>query len=127
MIESLKEGGYLFLSVPNRNGVLRLIENKGKPLDFPPHHLTRWSKKTMQKISEIYHLKIITVIEEPLSYHHFRWAMHTFIGTRYMDSGFKNKILGKILLLKQEVSLPISYPRFKDSVKGHSILAVFQK
>jgi len=121
----LKEGGYLFISVPNKNGIYNFIENQGKPLDFPPHHLTRWSKRSLEKIGEIYNLKIIDIIEEPLSYNHFKWAMNMFIGVRYKNN-LINRILRKILLLKQEAILPVYYHQFKEKILGHSILAIFQ-
>jgi 2-polyprenyl-3-methyl-5-hydroxy-6-metoxy-1,4-benzoquinol methylase len=126
MISLVRPGGYLFLSVPDQEGILSLIENQGKNLDFPPHHLTRWTKASLLKIAEIFSLRAIRITKEPLSFTHFKWAMNSFIGTHY-NQGLVQKILRKVLLLSQEAKLPLFYPRFKKRISGHSILAVFQK
>ena len=126
MVNLLGKHGFLFITVPNREGIHKIMENQAKSLDFPPHHLTRWSKKTLEKIAKICDLEIIDILEEPLSYNHFRWAMNMYVGTRYAGN-LINRILRKILLLKQEMILPIYYFQFKEKVLGHSILAIFQK
>lgn len=127
MISFLEIGGYLFLAVPNREGILKEIENNGKCLDFPPHHLTRWSKRVLEKIGEIYNLKTIKTLEEPLSFAHFKWSMEVPISVHYPGKSLKNRILRRILFLKQKKKLRSLYPKFKEKIKGHSILAIFQK
>jgi len=123
----LDNNGFLFISVPNRGGVLSRIENRGKPLDFPPHHLTRWSKKTLEKIAEIYNLKIISIIEEPLSYIHFKWSRQAPISVKYLGRDAKNLFLRRALLLKEEIICPFLFLKVKKEIKGHSILAIYQK
>lgn len=127
MLSLLKQGGYLFVSVPNQNGILRQIKNQGKSLDFPPHHLTRWSGKPLRKIAELFSLKLIKIDIEPLSYIHFRWAINMRLAIRFKGKGFLRKAFRKFLFLSQEAILPFFYNKYKRRIAGHTILAVFQK
>lgn len=43
----LKAGGYFIMSVPNRNRLSVKLRLRDK-WDYPPHHLTRWSKASLE-------------------------------------------------------------------------------
>lgn len=126
IISFLDDSGYLFLSVPNRDGIISFIENRGKNLDFPPHHLNRWSSETLSQIAKIFDLRLLGVFSEPLSYDHFRWASNMYVGVRYSGS-FWQRSLRKLLLLSQEAVMPFSYFQFKNQIPGFSLLGIFQK
>lgn len=44
--ELLAPGGYFIMSVPNRNRLAVKLRHR-ESWDYPPHHLTRWSKETL--------------------------------------------------------------------------------
>lgn len=46
----VRPGGRIALSVPNRHRVGRKAM---EPLDHPPHHLTRWTSRTLQALGEV--------------------------------------------------------------------------
>jgi SAM-dependent methyltransferase len=59
----LSQNGRLILSVPNRDCSLGLDRN---PLDFPPHHMSRWAAETFSNISKFFPLELQDVIRQPL-------------------------------------------------------------
>ena len=60
--DCLAEGGYLALSVPNRNRWQKGTET----LDYPPNHLTRWSPRSLGNFLTQCGFEILTMREEPL-------------------------------------------------------------
>ncbi len=60
----LRPGGRLFLGVPNRDSYL--AELRDFPLDLPPHHVTRWSRRALESLAEAAALRIEAIAESPL-------------------------------------------------------------
>lgn len=123
----LDKNGYLFISVPDRKGILSRIENRGKCLDFPPHHLTRWSEQPLNKLAEIFNLRMINILKEPLSFQHFKWLKKMPVSIKYFGKSPWKKILRKTIFSIQDLYLPFVFPIFGKKTAGHSILAIFQK
>lgn len=63
----LNPAGRVILTVPNAEGYLRLIDPL---LNLPPHHLTRWSAKTLRKLAELLDLTVVKERHEPLTTYH---------------------------------------------------------
>lgn len=59
----LRPGGRLLISVPNRD---RTIAAKHGPLDFPPHHISRWGADQFQYLAERHGLRLRSIDFEPL-------------------------------------------------------------
>lgn len=59
----LKEGGFLFLSMPNR---LRSGRGPLEPLDSPPHHLSRWSPAQLRKLEDLLPVRLEEMAREPV-------------------------------------------------------------
>jgi len=60
--ECLVEGGYVALSVPNRNRWQKGMET----LDYPPNHLTRWSPRALENFLARSGFEVLSMKEEPL-------------------------------------------------------------
>lgn len=60
----LKPGGRLFLGVPRRDSYL--ADLRDFPLDLPPHHVTRWSRRALETLALEAALRIEAVEESPL-------------------------------------------------------------
>jgi SAM-dependent methyltransferase len=60
--EFLAPGGFLALSVPNRNRWQKGVET----LDYPPNHLTRWSPRALENFLSANGFEILTLREERL-------------------------------------------------------------
>jgi len=63
-LRCLRTNGLLILSVPNEDSFLGNIE--GWALNYPPHHVTRFTKQCLENIAHLYKLKLIEIDEEPL-------------------------------------------------------------
>jgi 2-polyprenyl-3-methyl-5-hydroxy-6-metoxy-1,4-benzoquinol methylase len=61
----LKENGYIAFSLPNPKR-FSLYFNLREPWDFPPHHLTRWDEKSINKLLNITGFEILKKEYEPL-------------------------------------------------------------
>ncbi len=56
-VELLKEGGKMIISVPYNAS--HLTNNVNHVLNLPPHHVSRWDKKTLEKVANIFNLEIV--------------------------------------------------------------------
>jgi 2-polyprenyl-3-methyl-5-hydroxy-6-metoxy-1,4-benzoquinol methylase len=64
-IKCLKPGGILIYSVPSADSFISLIKNF--ILNMPPHHISCWSDKSLQYVSNIFGLKVIEIHHEQLA------------------------------------------------------------
>ncbi len=64
-INCLKPGGMLIISVPSENSYLSIVEDG--ILNMPPHHLTRWTDKTLTWMANKNGLKVISLMHERLA------------------------------------------------------------
>jgi len=108
--QMLEPGGAFVVSMPNRD---RLRLDDIEPLDFPPHHASRWSDAQLVRLGEEAGLSLREVRHEP-----------THIHTRV-------HILARRLarLARQRGSTPLGAPAFTDQVRnrdrGFALLAVY--
>lgn len=76
-LRCLKPGGRLILSVPAAESYLAYLTCA---TDFPPHHLTRWPKRTYEFIAREFALKLIAFEHEALSDCHVRFVANQLVG-----------------------------------------------
>ncbi|MBL1177939.1 class I SAM-dependent methyltransferase [Pantanalinema sp. GBBB05] len=67
-IEMLKPGGKLILCVPNSDSIFQYHPNL--LLDQPPHHLYRWSARSLKALEQLFPIQLATVRLEPLAAYH---------------------------------------------------------
>jgi len=73
--EVLRPGGLLVVCVPNQRSYVRHMVN---PLDMPPHHMTRWTRKTFTRLPQYFPLKLIRTAFEPLTESQLGLFMDTY-------------------------------------------------
>lgn len=78
----LKPGGYVALSIPNRGRAIETID-----YDFPPGHLTKWSKDSLSNFLEINGFKIVKCVVRRLGISEL---------VKYLDRKIKFGIVKKI-------------------------------
>ncbi|MDC0357682.1 class I SAM-dependent methyltransferase [Oligoflexia bacterium] len=70
----LKKGGYLVLTVPNRDSFIKNDDNG--LLDMPPHHMSRWNDKVFLNLQRFFPLTVEQVKFEPLEPYHIQWYVN---------------------------------------------------
>lgn len=64
----LKPNGLLILSVPSEDSFLGNIE--GWALNYPPHHVTRYTNQCLENIARLFNLECVSIYNEPLALFH---------------------------------------------------------
>jgi SAM-dependent methyltransferase len=78
-VDLLKPGGLLVLCVPNAYSYLRELPS---PLDMPPHHMSRWSRRTFESLAKVFPVELVLTRNEPLAAPHVaayaaaKWARY---------------------------------------------------
>lgn len=95
----LKPGGFIVFSLPATHRVEFYIYGR-EEWDYPPHHLTRWNPKSVEKLIELTQLKIIHSEIEPLTVERI---------TNILFSRIRFGSLNKIKESGQEIHRAIGY------------------
>jgi 2-polyprenyl-3-methyl-5-hydroxy-6-metoxy-1,4-benzoquinol methylase len=133
-ITCLKKDGLLVFSVPNNDSFLSLLTND--ILNMPPHHITRWSNKSLKFVAECFDLELVTIEQEKLANIHKRQYISTIIVNRIrkffnlpnklVDNSFSYKIMYKLSVLFSQVLEPgLNDDRLMPN--GHSVTAVYRR
>ncbi|PRY15774.1 methyltransferase family protein [Pontibacter ummariensis] len=121
-IDCLKRGGKLIISVPNNDSTLFHI-NYGGALNYPPHHLGMWNKASLKALQDLFPIKLKKFYFEPLQEYHWDWYL-SIIDYKVDNSSF-SRFLKKYPRLKSNLHSLLRL--LKPSIKGHSIVAVYEK
>lgn len=125
---ALKHNGLLIIGVPSEDSYLKYVCNG--ILNMPPHHVTRWSDKTLNSITTIFDLELIDLYHEKVQEVHKREFLSTFIQTLFLkpilvEDTLIRKIFSKIsniiITLIEKKIRPEFFPF------GHTVVAVYRK
>lgn len=122
-LNCLKSEGKLIFAVPNNNSFIKYA-GYNDPLNFPPHHMSRWTVESFKKTAFFFNLKVSAVHYEPLQPYHLDWfiKIHEELLLRKFSTLYKIYIVLKIgILFKKIVEL------IRSKIKGHTILIVMEK
>lgn len=120
-IDCLKENGKLVIAVPNNDSFIRL--DNGGILNLPPHHMGLWNPDSIKSLEHVFNIKLVEILFEPLQEVHFQW----FYNNHLKGLQRRNHIVGNLL---EKLTRPFYKPVLrlaKGFVKGHTMVAVFQK
>ncbi|MFC1495463.1 class I SAM-dependent methyltransferase [Thermodesulfobacteriota bacterium] len=117
----LKPEGKLILGLPNANSFLKYQFNI---LDMPPHHFTRWSKNTLQKIPSFYPLILDKIKYEPLAKYHVNEFVSTYF-SYYKSLHILNRILHS--RLTRYFSYFLTLTKLHYFLTGHTMYCSFIK
>jgi hypothetical protein len=131
-LKCLKRGGKLLVAVPSEDSFIHNVVNFY--LNMPPHHASRWTDETLNKIAALFNLEVMELFHEPLHNVHKRFYVKTILHKKLMSiAGDKaravdNRISTKFLygfshLISVFPSLLIS----SKNVMGQSVLVVYKK
>lgn len=74
-IDKLNDGGHLLLTVPNQDS--KFISEVFHCTDQPPHHMTRWHKRALLKLGDLFDLDVVEYYEEPMIFIHYMRLIDT--------------------------------------------------
>jgi 2-polyprenyl-3-methyl-5-hydroxy-6-metoxy-1,4-benzoquinol methylase len=118
----IRQGGILILGLPNADSFLK---HQYCLLDMPPHHATRWSKRTLSFLSNVLPLELRNIAQEPLAEYHvdeYLEAYSSHVVARYpaIQRLFRPS-------LKQKIRMFIKQPRVRRMLVGHTMYASFER
>ncbi|MBC7405383.1 MAG: class I SAM-dependent methyltransferase [Cytophaga sp.] len=114
----------LWVAVPSDKRASRLYGG-ADILDEPPHHLTRWNRKSLEEIAIKANWKLIDFRYEPLNMRTKLWEITRRTGI-YRKLQVKNKMLDR--LIRIILSLPVYILKQSElrELTGFSMLACYQ-
>jgi SAM-dependent methyltransferase len=124
----IKDDGKICLSVPNQDGIIQLINPCVH--NMPPHHATRWHKKTFEVLAQRLNLSIERISYEPLAtkdhyYYTAYWINSHIIGNsiiKHIIRGGLRRSCTKFFEFLDLLGIKYFIP-----LNGQSIYIVFKK
>lgn len=115
----LKPRGKLILSVPNADSFLK---HQFNILDMPPHHMTRWSSKTLSHLPNLLPLRLEHMKLEPLAEYHVDGYVNAYCSVLVRHDLFRKVWHPK---LEQWLSKCIKRAGLRKVLTGQSLYASF--
>lgn len=119
IISKLEAGGCILITVPNNDS--KLMQERFGLLDYPPHHMTQWTRKALENISSLYGLEIIEYYEEPIRFDHYMGLIKGRRNTIFTKS-LKGKIKNRLSSLFDPILAPYLYDQIHYPGMTHGIL-----
>lgn len=119
----LRPGGSLLLSVPNCDSFIR--DAQDDLLNMPPHHLTHWNTESLFYLTKIFPIQIKHINKEPLALYHVDFYIDILLG-RLQRKGFSKRLTTQILhrLLKPLLQ---NFSSLRHLIVGHTLYVCYQK
>jgi 2-polyprenyl-3-methyl-5-hydroxy-6-metoxy-1,4-benzoquinol methylase len=119
----LKPRGKLIISVPNAESFIKLAQDN--LLDFPPHHMTRWSEKSFASLGKILPLRLARFRVEPLALYHIDW----YLSLNLSRVPRIRPLPGIAARVGERLLKPIlkNWPFARNRIVGHSLYVCFEK
>lgn len=123
-LKTLKGGGAMIIAVPSEESFLQDCVNN--ILNMPPHHVSRFSDKTLQNIAEIFDLKLIDIYHENIQPEHIdmyksiQWAKK-FLPAPLIDRGLLRKFINRFGIIGRK------FIKIRPTAYGQSVVAIYEK
>ena len=119
-VRLVRPGGHMIVAVPNADALLGRQPNL---LDAPPHHMTRWGKRSLGSAGRLLGLDLVSVTDEPLADYHVNW----YVGSTQIGGGRLRRALwaraGRPALRRALASST----RLRSLLSGHTHAACYRK
>lgn len=129
-VKALKPDGKLIISVPAFDGYVGMAINS--ILNLPPHHVSRWSNRSLEAVAALYGLRLVSLEIEPVQPIHalsaervkMTYKLRSFFGlpSTAIDLSLAGKIVAKLAILAVNLGMRVKGPNH-----GHSVVAVYEK
>ena len=117
----LRPGGKLLLGLPNAGSFLRYEFN---PLDLPPHHMTRWSERVLERLPKLFPLRLERLEREPLAEYHVDGYVEA-----YSSLLARRALVGRLCHPRAKSLLASFLKRTgaRKLLQGHTLYAAFSR
>jgi 2-polyprenyl-3-methyl-5-hydroxy-6-metoxy-1,4-benzoquinol methylase len=124
MIDCLKVGGTLLISVPNNDSYIKDNPFEGKFLNMPPHHMGLWNEKSLKSICDFFPLIYRETIIEPIQPNHADTYQYTKVQRILFNSSRPVRIYWKLRIYRLVRPILLAFSKFTI---GHTIICVYTK
>ena len=132
-LKCLNPGGKLIIAVPSEDSFIKDAVNFY--LNMPPHHVSRWTDRCLEKIATLFGLTINSTIHEPLHSIHKNFYLKTkfftslsgFLGIRRKQINMS--FAGTVVYAMSAIAAFFCSPFLgnKRKINGQSVLVVYTK
>lgn len=134
-VKLCRSGGLIMLSVPNDDSFVGLACDNY--LNMPPHHVTRWPKKSLQYLAGIFEIEMVDLHEDDFDLIHSEWYARILVGyllralvnrpvAPLVSSGVADRVIDRLgRLVYKKLAGGRGFDHFFP--KGHSVTAVYKK
>lgn len=120
-LQALKPKGKLIVCVPNSESFLKYQYNL---LDMPPHHMLRWSQRSLLSLEKLFPIKAERIAYEPLALYHVQGYAHAYASCISKRAKMFQRILTPRTLSAIEKVLRLGVRKY---LRGQSIYVRFAK
>lgn len=132
-LDVLKDKGKLILSTPSEDAFPRFVPNY--VLNMPPHHVTRWTDKSLQSIGDVFALRNVQLIHMPLeSVHDDFYCNSLALYQACRERSIRHDLIPLEILPEIQELAGIFLPEVrrtlaqeKKHIMGHDVVSVFTK
>lgn len=121
MLNMLRPGGKLILSVPNAAVMRNIDPNNLELLNQPPHHMGHWDEKVFRALERLLPLMVKSVHHEPLAPYHIAWMVTGYLRSRFSKLGSSISRL----LFNRYTTMPLQlilHAGLRNYFPGHTLL-----
>lgn len=126
LLQNLKVGGRLLLSVPNAAVLRRCDPGHEDLLNQAPHHMGHWEGETFRALEGVFPVKVRSIDREPLAAYHVAWLVTGYL--RGLLSPF-GKTLSRLLVNRYSI-VPVQAllaMGLRKRLPGHTLLVELEK
>ena len=91
---------------------------------MPPHHVNLFTEKSLIEIGNLYSLKLVEIIKEPLQKNHVDVYLFNIVANLTSECSILLRIIWKLNIHK--LFRPLVFA-LKNRIIGHTIIAIFEK
>ncbi len=121
IVDKLESGGHLLLTVPNPKSLY--LQEVDDALDYPPHHMTRWSMQALENIAQYFPLTKVSGYCEPLRIEHYR-SIIVARRRKISGRGLYGRVMGRLGDCFDALYAPFSYGHCGGPGHTHAIVFI---
>lgn len=118
-VDKLEPDGQLLLTVPNSDS--RYLQEGFSLLDYPPHHLTQWSRRALESVADILGLRVLKYYLEPIRIEHYVGLIRSR-RRRILGKGVASRLAGRFGGLLDRTLAPYFFDQVDYPGHTHGVL-----